>query len=844
MESLFSELLYDSDFHNKDIASSSWKESFNTFQRTYTKLWFFGLATPWMKYHSAALFSRVARQELPPPPVDTDNNSLYRVAGAFLGGIGYVFLQTMIRNESRKGAWSVLMCKKGLPPVHPFELDDATCGLYKTLTKKPTGRERKAVGDLWKYVTPTVVQALPEPIIMDILADQVDRTCQELFRGKTLDASYVPRIPAYSSHFESSRKAGGGFGNILGLLANTYPTARKSDAFGKCKLTSHCSCSRCVDDLFVQPFHEYSQFEQIEEYQETHNFSRVFDALFSENDREDLINSPADPQRNRVAPIALPEPLKVRMITRGPVLRYWLGSVVQKFTHRTLRNHPTFRAIGRPLDTTDVESLGLLQDDEGFLSGDYKSATDLIHPQLSMRAATSIADTCNFPAVFKKVFVEGLVGAELQVTLDGASDSQGTLLTKGSYVKQTWGQLMGSPLSFPILCIINAAVNRWFLELCSREEGGKGEIMLLSRTPMLINGDDIVGRIKTRYYDLWKKVVGWCGLVPSIGKNYLDRSFVVINSSMYDYHVDVMGLPCFSETPYINLGLMHPTNEVGRSGADTDHLSLDSNVWDLGTISHKLCKGFSLEQSERLMSHFMGDPYVKSKLKTVPHSISYFVSKALGGLGIKATRRDLLTKEQLGYYTRVATTRGELAPDFNDPCFKQGEAPFNIYTDVKGETVAEYWTLDQVEGNVTDRHLWDSFLKLLPKEAYGQHRIKGSTLIKDDAGVMPTLGASDEVRNAVLKSKISPQFFKSQRDIKSTYCDGIAIPMEQGSLFREHRNPWDQQTLCNFPWRRVRLTCREDPLIGLASLKEVESICHRPIFWGLSEVRKKVQAID
>lgn len=421
--------------------------------------------------------------------------------------------------------------------------------------------------------------------------------------------------------------------------------------------------------------------------QNKEKISRILDVTIDElpkNHRIPVLTGMA------VSPVALAEPLKVRMITKGPIYRYWVGAAVQRAMHSILRKHPIFVAIGRPLLDGDLDRLGRLGQDESYCSGDYKAATDLIDPELSKACCNAMSDCFGLSSFLKSILVQGLVGSEIATedTLNNES--------LGDFVHQSWGQLMGSPLSFPVLCIINCSLNRLFLELSSSErlvdhdylQGGTERCQLpLDNLPMLINGDDVLLRFKSSDYELWKDIVRSGGLVPSIGKNYVSRDFVVINSTVYSVTETFFGLQ-FNRCNYANIGLMHP--QLQRGSLD-DSFSLDPSVFDLGQISHEFTRGFEEVVQDRMMSLFIGDPTVRQLLSGVPPSVSYFVSKNLGGLGLKLTREGLISAEQIGYYSRVGMTHDELAPCIDGSTFGRRVGYGSFWNHIPSETVAECW---------------------------------------------------------------------------------------------------------------------------------------------------------
>jgi hypothetical protein len=80
------------------------------------------------------------------------------------------------------------------------------------------------------------------------------------------------------------------------------------------------------------------------------------------------------------------------------------------------------------------------------------------------------------------------------------------------------GQLMGSYLSFPFLCLLNY--------LCFR-------FSIKRRVPLRINGDDIVFRCSEGEREVWARNVSRCGLVLSEGKTLVHPRVFTLNSCMF-----------------------------------------------------------------------------------------------------------------------------------------------------------------------------------------------------------------------------------------------------------------------------------------------------------------------
>lgn len=226
--------------------------------------------------------------------------------------------------------------------------------------------------------------------------------------------------------------------------------------------------------------------------------------------------------------IPLVEPFKVRTITTGDADAYHLARRWQKVIHAKLRRHPSFALIGQPCSSAFLSQifskeiggreilnkLGLL------ISGDYESATDLIKKYLSEVTNGAICESLGIPFEDTQVLHKCLSEHLLHYYAGGG---------KFRSFEQQDGQLMGSPASFPILCIINFAVTA----LCYKRRFAK-EFTRYSDLPIAVNGDDVVfWAPDTRFYESWKSLTAAAGLKFSLGKNYTSNRYIVINSELY-----------------------------------------------------------------------------------------------------------------------------------------------------------------------------------------------------------------------------------------------------------------------------------------------------------------------
>jgi len=102
-------------------------------------------------------------------------------------------------------------------------------------------------------------------------------------------------------------------------------------------------------------------------------------------------------------------------------------------------------------------------------------------------------------------------------------------LDTGDYegFEQRWGQLMGSPVSFPILCLANFITA---FTVIKRRHAQLTPFIFLNLYDIIVNGDDIAFRIERELYPTWIKFVGAVGFAISRGKNYESQNFIIVNS--------------------------------------------------------------------------------------------------------------------------------------------------------------------------------------------------------------------------------------------------------------------------------------------------------------------------
>ena len=276
--------------------------------------------------------------------------------------------------------------------------------------------------------------------------------------------------------------------------------------------------------------------------------------------------------------VPLKEPLKVRLITTGEALPYYTVKCAQKAMHRYLNRYVQFELTGREMNMGDAyailtrEKACDLNDFDKWVSGDYSAATDGLDINMTMMVAEAfLAKGGKLDERFKTVFRAVIAPHTLHYPKKWAarsSDRHETILQKN-------GQLMGSPLSFPILCLINVLCYWQALEAYS------GRSFDMEDLPCIVNGDDILFRANDSFYAVWQETVKKVGFTLSIGKNYIHRSLLTVNSKLYQHHHHSN---TFTEITFYHTGLV--TGMAYRTGRQNVKAL---PLWDLYNASVPNC---------------------------------------------------------------------------------------------------------------------------------------------------------------------------------------------------------------------------------------------------------------
>jgi len=680
-----------------------------------------GGANAWIKvskYKLAAYFAFHNDQPLPVPPFSKEDDQ----PGVLLGGRAVRWQRRILNSvRSREFLTTILYSKKGFPRPDRAAVAEAEKDMVKKLT---TPRPTPPYLRLRDWADEPIMNRHQEfYVTKDVVKRELRRTVRELFEGKeyTIEDRVRPFCPSTSANYINSRRALGAIGTILeheDLLENLR-TDRPLIRFEKVRRGD--GEERRVQEADST---EYS----VNDSQLMRNFRRFYWRLLAR----------AEGEVPTVAPVGLPEALKVRVISKGPGLLMTVFKPLQQFLWRVLKDHPTFILTGTEVTAEIVQkSLGeKLRDGELYLSGDYADATNELHSWVSETIAEELSSVLRLSKAEQRMFRRALTG---HVFKDA----------EGNFKLQETGQLMGSVVSFPILCIANAACTRYALEQAV------GKVSSLRNCPMLINGDDVVARTTKLGCSIWRTVTSYAGLKESVGKTYYSRDFLNVNSTNFrrlatpevrrmDIQKRLAELRAgihpsgelegerpmwFVRVPYVNMGLLLGLKRSGLRNGIRDAVPGMSRTLTLGACQRELASSCPPSMVDTVLTEYTHRNWdVLSQLR-----VPWFMPEYLGGLGFQPytnvhtgellgpTFLDLRKGSYLYWNAADKVRRGTMAE------WQLHYLAMERMPERPSATIAENENFDRVYGRMVVSLLFDSrielkHLKKMPSGPYNQIR--------------------------------------------------------------------------------------------------------------------------
>lgn len=460
---------------------------------------------------------------------------------------------------------------------------------------------------------------------------------------------YEPKVyePSHNSCFEKIRDEGGAYMTIVDEL--DLKLVESDPIYAKGKIVTNTTYELPQIDNVLQLCRE--RLKEKHEIREAIETFDEFDDVLPKDFRKGLAAMSSKYLDTAVIPLS--EPLKVRTITKSEALSSYASKSLQKAMKNYINRFPSLILTTRPLipdDFRDVWSREKILEDKirsyrrslcsfSFdfdlqVSGDYKAATDKLNIHFTELIFESFLEKLNIPSIDRDIYRQVLYAQRLRYPSRYASRLKArfpqfdvTPDTKDFSVLQKNGQLMGSILSFPILCLANLICYKLALEeFINLENTGAKVVVSVFDLPVLVNGDDIYFRTNSVLYKIWLKYINIAGFQLSVGKNYVHPDTFTINSQCFHYNKVTDTL---TEQTYLNVGLL-----IGQSKSGTVGDVLP--VWDL---YNKVLLG----ANNKIHAHNRFLHYHKNTLSDVSKRgfYNFFLPKIIGGLGMQRMHPDI-----------------------------------------------------------------------------------------------------------------------------------------------------------------------------------------------------------
>lgn len=444
--------------------------------------------------------------------------------------------------------------------------------------------------------------------------------------------------PSTSAHYDSSYKEGGALGLLKRLVSDLNENTPEDleEANKMFLLDPYSGQLSVLTGIPKVDFKEAAMLLLNNKYGEgffkPSLITSLPDYIVSPNSWEPML---------KVMAYAISEPLKVRMITKGEVLPYFIAKHFQRETWSYLKTFPQFDLTNEVLEIKHLEQV-IAQErtlekrfkiDLGFdswVSGDYKAATDNIKSAYTTAAFETLLkhvsdwrETLSGPSIiedetYKNILRSVLYNSTISYPKDTGLDD----------VRQRNGQMMGSPLSFPVLCMINLLAYyeamKEYLIFCNPNLDVAN--LNIRSMPVKVNGDDILFRTNPKFYSFWLKSIREVGFELSLGKNYVHPSVLTINSQCFLYKSnDITQEVSFSKIGYLNAGILTGQSKLSirRSGDLLPLCDWYNLVLDGANNKHQAHKDFLFYHKERVAIASNNGDY------------NLFVDTHLGGCGFK-----------------------------------------------------------------------------------------------------------------------------------------------------------------------------------------------------------------
>lgn len=612
----------------------------------------------YFKWKNAAFFSYWMGQVQPAPPKDFKVNG-WEQPGFLFGGPFYAFLKRGMRCQEfrRSFSLSILQSKKGMPRPTDKMVRAAEVKSFNTMTtlKMQENFVYKWVAESSKEVVPPAMLRhytdCYNPFDNELTYDreyfrgQIKRTTREVFHGADFSLDLLTHycLPSSSANYNWSRGKTGTYAALEDLVDKETGTKlldllKTSEIAFKLKLTK---LTGYVSEYYGAKGQEDELLNNFEESCREVVGLEVDDAAFLRKWRIFYWNCVrlALEEEPRCQVVGLKEALKIRCISKGPPVTYFVLKPFQKLMWKQLQKFWNFELTGTPITTELMNRrFGRLGPNYRLHSGDYSSATDELHSWASEQFCDSFFEVAEKSlgfsmGPFSELFKRALTG---HIYVDEELGEK----------PQMRGQLMGSIISFPVLCIANFAMSRAAWEVAHQRV-----LRRITDYPIWINGDDILtAYLNLRYPSVWKGFGNVMGLSESVGKTYDSKVFCSINSHFFMQDENAR----WFLIPYVNLGLM---DGVERSTGGVKSSS-EKNGTQLGTVHRELMKTVPLSLREAVHNDFLYRHF--NQLKEFPGP--WFLPSYMGGAGLQPIDPYTVSELQRVTLARELLSRGLKVP--------------------------------------------------------------------------------------------------------------------------------------------------------------------------------------
>jgi hypothetical protein len=376
---------------------------------------------------------------------------------------------------------------------------------------------------------------------------------------------------------------------------------------------------------------------------------------FTNLELRDLISdAPSSDEMCQAKVYPICEPLKVRNITKSNAHQYAIAKGMQMDMHSSLKKYFQFNLVGAPCEIADIQELCDRSPSGVFASGDFSAATDNVKIELTKlffeRLIFSLQHQKVVDTVYIKYLRRVLYEHEIHYPTNFSEDKIEPVIQKN-------GQLMGSVLSFMVLCAINIATYWHSVE---------PEVEDFTHLNVKVNGDDILFRTSIEKYNTWLQTLPKAGLFPSPGKNFFHEKYCTVNSALFS----VSKNNTVKYIPFFNVGMLLGQSKVCRTEFTDKYKSKPVHC-----LHSKVMHGaYNTARANDRFCYYNKELLAKATLHPAGFNCNYYLPREYGGLGMKVPNLSYLSsklanklsaseKVKLAPYTIVTSVQAAIAID-------------------------------------------------------------------------------------------------------------------------------------------------------------------------------------